>query len=114
MEIPLLGDERTGAGRLCQARPNRFTMRFSQPDGDRIVVGARADQPPEIGGVDSGSAYVFRYDGTNWQDVYATDGTELVVDASNNYASTIRLQSALNIRAVLAGATAPDVTVALV
>ena len=53
-------------------------------------------------------------DGTNWQDVYATDGTELVVDASNNYVSTIRLQSALNIRAVLAGATAPDVTVALV
>jgi len=35
---PLLGDERTGEGRVCQARPNRFAMRFTRPDGDRIVV----------------------------------------------------------------------------
>jgi len=38
LEIPLLGDERTGSGQLCQARPNRFTMRFAEPAGDRIVV----------------------------------------------------------------------------
>lgn len=36
--VPLLGDERTGLGRICQARPNRFAMRFSQPDGDRVVI----------------------------------------------------------------------------
>lgn len=36
--VPLLGDERTGVGRICQARPNRFAMRFSQPDGDRVVI----------------------------------------------------------------------------
>ncbi|MEX2467599.1 MAG: outer membrane lipoprotein carrier protein LolA [Gemmatimonadota bacterium] len=36
--VPLLGDERTGTGRICQARPNRFAMRFSEPDGDRVVI----------------------------------------------------------------------------
>jgi outer membrane lipoprotein carrier protein len=36
--VPLLGDERTGVGRICQARPNRFAMRFSDPDGDRVVI----------------------------------------------------------------------------
>lgn len=36
--VPLLGDERTGVGRICQARPNRFAMRFSEPDGDRVVI----------------------------------------------------------------------------
>lgn len=36
--VPLLGDERTGVGRICQARPNRFAMRFTEPDGDRIVI----------------------------------------------------------------------------
>ena len=36
--VPLLGDERTGSGRVCQARPNRFEMRFLEPAGDRIVV----------------------------------------------------------------------------
>jgi outer membrane lipoprotein-sorting protein len=36
--VPLLGDERTGTGRLCQARPNRFAMRFSDPEGDAIVI----------------------------------------------------------------------------
>ncbi len=36
--VPLLGDERTGFGRICQARPNRFAMRFSEPDGDRVVI----------------------------------------------------------------------------
>jgi len=36
--VPLLGDERTGEGRICQAQPNKFAMRFAQPEGDRIVV----------------------------------------------------------------------------
>lgn len=36
--VPLLGDERTGEGRVCQARPNKFAMRFTQPDGDRVVI----------------------------------------------------------------------------
>ncbi|MDZ7780306.1 MAG: outer membrane lipoprotein carrier protein LolA [Gemmatimonadota bacterium] len=36
--VPLLGDERTGTGRICQARPNRFAMRFTEPEGDRIVI----------------------------------------------------------------------------
>lgn len=36
--VPLLGDERTGTGRICQARPNKFAMRFTEPDGDRVVI----------------------------------------------------------------------------
>lgn len=36
--VPLLGDERTGTGRLCQAKPNRFAMRFTDPEGDAIVI----------------------------------------------------------------------------
>lgn len=36
--VPLLGNERTGRGRLCQADPNLFAMRFSDPAGDLIVV----------------------------------------------------------------------------
>ena len=36
--VPLLGSERTGTGRLCQATPNLFAMRFDDPDGDLIVV----------------------------------------------------------------------------
>jgi outer membrane lipoprotein-sorting protein len=35
---PLLEQERTGRGRLCQARPNLFAMRFSEPAGDLVVV----------------------------------------------------------------------------
>lgn len=35
---PLLRQERTGHGRLCQARPNLFGMRFSEPEGDVFVV----------------------------------------------------------------------------
>lgn len=38
LEIPLLGDETTGAGRLCQTRPNLFSMRFTDPEGDVIVA----------------------------------------------------------------------------
>lgn len=36
--VPLLGAKRTGAGRLCQGRPNLFAMRFDVPAGDVIVV----------------------------------------------------------------------------
>ena len=36
--VPLLGEERTGTGRLCQAQPNRFGMRFSDPEGDLVVA----------------------------------------------------------------------------
>lgn len=36
--VPLLGTERTGSGRVCQARPNLFAMRFSDPEGDLIVA----------------------------------------------------------------------------
>jgi chaperone LolA len=35
---PLLDQERTGRGRLCQARPNLFGMRFTEPAGDLVVV----------------------------------------------------------------------------
>ena len=35
--VPLLGDERTGTGRVCQATPNKFAMRFTDPDGDRLT-----------------------------------------------------------------------------
>ena len=36
--VPLLGEDRTGVGRLCQAQPNRFAMRFSDPEGDLVLV----------------------------------------------------------------------------
>lgn len=38
LEVPLLRSERTGSGRVCQARPNLFAMRFSDPEGDAIVA----------------------------------------------------------------------------
>lgn len=38
LSVPLLGDERTGRGRLCQQRPDRFAMRFTDPPGDAVVV----------------------------------------------------------------------------
>jgi outer membrane lipoprotein carrier protein len=38
LSVPLLGDEKTGTGRLCQARPDRFAMRFTEPAGDAVVV----------------------------------------------------------------------------
>ena len=34
----VLGREARSAGRLCQQRPDRFAMEFSDPEGDRIVV----------------------------------------------------------------------------
>jgi outer membrane lipoprotein carrier protein len=38
LEVPLLGDDRSGRGRMCQARPDRFAMRFSEPAGDLVVL----------------------------------------------------------------------------
>ncbi|MEM7416385.1 MAG: outer membrane lipoprotein carrier protein LolA [Gemmatimonadota bacterium] len=38
LEVPLLGSERTGTGRLCQGSPNLFAMRFNDPAGDLVVV----------------------------------------------------------------------------
>jgi outer membrane lipoprotein-sorting protein len=38
LEVTLLGDERSGAGRMCQARPDRFAMRFTEPAGDLVVL----------------------------------------------------------------------------
>lgn len=38
LSVPLLDDERTASGRLCQARPNLFGMRFTDPNGDLLVV----------------------------------------------------------------------------
>jgi outer membrane lipoprotein carrier protein len=38
LSVPLLGEDRTGRGRLCQAQPDRFAMRFTEPPGDAVVV----------------------------------------------------------------------------
>lgn len=38
LSVPLLKQEQTGRGRLCQARPDRFAMRFTEPEGDVVVV----------------------------------------------------------------------------
>jgi outer membrane lipoprotein-sorting protein len=38
LRVPLLGEETTSRGRLCQQRPNLFAMRFTEPEGDLIVV----------------------------------------------------------------------------
>lgn len=38
LEVTLLGQERSGVGRLCQARPDLFAMRFTEPEGDAVVV----------------------------------------------------------------------------
>lgn len=36
--VPLLDQEVGGRGRLCQRSPNLFSMRFTEPEGDLIVV----------------------------------------------------------------------------
>lgn len=41
IEVPLLQQSSEGAGRLCEARPNLFSMRFEEPEGDLIVVDGR-------------------------------------------------------------------------
>ena len=38
LSVPLLGQDRTGQGRLCSRQPNRFSMRFTQPAGDLVVA----------------------------------------------------------------------------
>jgi outer membrane lipoprotein-sorting protein len=38
LEVVLLGQENRGEGELCQARPNLFSMRFSDPPGDAVVA----------------------------------------------------------------------------
>lgn len=38
LSVPLLGEERTGTGRMCQAQPDRFAMRFTEPVGDLVVA----------------------------------------------------------------------------
>jgi outer membrane lipoprotein-sorting protein len=38
LRVPLLGDETTSRGRLCQQAPDLFAMRFTDPDGDLILV----------------------------------------------------------------------------
>lgn len=38
LSVPLLGEESTGRGRLCQRQPDLFGMRFSDPEGDAVVV----------------------------------------------------------------------------
>ena len=38
LRVPLLGQEETARGRLCQEQPNLFAMRFTEPAGDLIVV----------------------------------------------------------------------------
>lgn len=38
LAVPLLGEERTGWGRMCQAQPDRFAMRFTEPPGDAVVA----------------------------------------------------------------------------
>lgn len=38
LDVRLLGERREGTGRICQERPGRFSMRFSDPAGDLVVV----------------------------------------------------------------------------
>ena len=38
IEIPMLRWTRESAGRICQQRPNLFSMRFTDPDGDMVIA----------------------------------------------------------------------------
>ena len=38
LSVPLLGQEHTSSGRMCQAAPDRFGMRFSDPAGGLFLV----------------------------------------------------------------------------
>lgn len=38
IEVTLLRQTRSGEGTVCQQRPDRFSMRFSDPEGDLVVV----------------------------------------------------------------------------
>lgn len=52
--------------------------------------------------------------GGGWQDVFDSSGALLEINAANDYASTLRINTSMQIRATLAGATSPDVKVSLV
>jgi outer membrane lipoprotein carrier protein len=38
LSVPLLGQERKGAGRLCTKKPGLFAMRFTEPKGDVVLA----------------------------------------------------------------------------
>ena len=38
IEVTLLGETRSGEGTMCQRQPSEFSMRFSDPEGDLVVV----------------------------------------------------------------------------
>ena len=38
LEVPLLGETHFSKGELCQAQPDLFAMRFSDPEGDVVVA----------------------------------------------------------------------------
>jgi outer membrane lipoprotein-sorting protein len=38
LEVPLLGETHESRGRLCQAQPDLFSMRWSEPEGDVVVA----------------------------------------------------------------------------
>jgi outer membrane lipoprotein-sorting protein len=38
LEVPLLGETHNSSGELCQARPDLFAMRWSDPEGDMVVA----------------------------------------------------------------------------
>ncbi len=38
LSVPLLGQEHTASGRMCQAAPDRFGMRFTDPAGGLFLV----------------------------------------------------------------------------
>ena len=38
LSVPLLGEKRSGRGRLCQKQPDLFMMRFTEPAGDVVVA----------------------------------------------------------------------------
>jgi len=54
------------------------------------------------------------HEGGGWQDVYDGNGLKLEISASADYASTIRINTMVQVRAVLAGSTSPDALVKLV
>jgi len=41
LEVPLLNDVQVSRGRLYQRQPNRFAMRFTDPEGDVVVADGR-------------------------------------------------------------------------
>ena len=46
IEVTLLGETRTGEGRLCRRQPAEFSMRFSDPEGDLVVVDGELQARP--------------------------------------------------------------------